>query len=182
MLLNFFIKNKPKNKIDYYKIINSEISMLKEAEETIKLTEDIIDKLNNKIYDYSLQLNKLLSMINDAIFTLDENGNIMSSNTSANTIFSYNPNELIGVNFNDIVHDDLNSSIIEKIAEKCENHVYYYKKCKAIKKNKDLFYIEMSISKILKSDGTYYFLIILKDITNNIKIISDLKNNNKKGV
>ena len=118
MLLNFFIKNKPKNKIDYYKIINSEISMLKEAEETLKLTEDIIDKLNNKIYDYSLQLNQLLSMINDAIFTLDENGNIISSNTSANAIFSYNPNELIGVNFNDIVHDELNSSIIEKIAEK----------------------------------------------------------------
>lgn len=179
MLLNFFHKNK--NKIDYYKIINSEISMLKEAEETLKLTEDIIDKLNNKIYDYSLQLNKLLSMINDAIFTLDEKGNILSSNNSADTIFSYNVGELIGINFNDIVHDDLNSSIIEKIAEKCENQVHYYKKCKAIKKNKDLFYIEMSISKILKSDDKYYFLIILKDITNNIKTINKLKTIIKKG-
>lgn len=181
--INYFKrKNNKNNKIDHYKIINCELSMLKETRETLELANDIIKKLNNKIYDYSLHLDKLLHMINDAIITLDENGIIMSSNNSANEIFSYSGNELIGIDFNNIVHDNLNTDIIEKIAKKCENHVYYYKKCKGIKKNKELFYIEMSISKILKSDGTYYFLIILKDITNNIKIISDLKKDNKKGV
>ncbi|AXH72912.1 MAG: PAS domain S-box [Caudoviricetes sp.] len=178
IIKKYFNKNKKTN-IDYKKIMDKEILVLQETEETLKIAEDIIKKLQNKIYDDHLYLEKILYMINDAILTVDKEGKILSSNNNANYIFGYDPSQLNGKKFNDIVKSNFNSSYIEYISNKCEKHVYYYKKCKGIKKDNQEFYIELSISKIINSNDDYYFIIILKDITLDINKINKLAN--KKG-
>lgn len=176
-MFNIFKKEKEISKVN---LIEINTDLLKEAKETLDIANDIVVTLQNKIDDYIEQIQKLSNMINDAIITTDENGNILSSNIYAGKIFGYSHEELICMNFNEIIYKDtINDIYLNKISDKCEKEIYYYKKGQAIKKDGSVFFFEMSISKLTRTDNTIYYIMIIKDISKEIELTKDLKKDKK---
>lgn len=154
---------------DLKKISQVDITILQEAAETISLAEDVVRSLKSKLDDYVVQIQKISSMINDAVIMTNVNGIIESVNTSAANIFGYSDKELIGIPFSVLLSESITDmSYLDNIAIKCEHEIQYYKECMGIKKDKDSIHIELSVSKIHKANKSIYYIIIIKDVTSRV--------------
>ena len=171
-MFNFFKRKVSKTRFDestLEKISKIDITLIQEAEETISVAAEVVQSLKSKIDDYDIQMQKISSMINDAVIMTNCNGIIENINKSAENIFGYENIDLKGLPFSILLEESItNISYIDDIAQQCEKEIQYHKECKGIKKDKSIIYIEISVSKIKKTNNKIYYIIIIKDVTTRV--------------
>lgn len=134
--------------------ISRDITKQKYAEETLKHSEE--------------RFRSVAHSANDAIVTIDSDGNILGWNRGAENIFGYKETEIIGEPLNIIIPENyIRQHIKSKILLERRNPEYdKYKpvELEGMKKNGDSFPIELSLSEWETSEGKFYSGIV-RDIT-----------------
>ncbi len=134
--------------------ISRDITKQKYAEETLKHSEE--------------RFRSVAQSANDAIITIDYDGNILGWNRGAENIFGYRETEIIGESLNVIIPEDfIKQHIKSKILlekRKPEYNKYKHFELAGLRKNRDAFPIELSLSEWETSEGRF-FTGIVRDIT-----------------
>lgn len=149
------------------KIEESNKLFLEAALDTISIANDLTSALKEKIYDQTEQINKISDLLYDGMFLIDENGFIFSDNKAAKDIFGYdqdirkNIKDLIDINFDNNLMNKLYDIIISRNPNP-------YELFNGIKQDKSLFYIDVSIARLERSDKSIYYLMIIRDTTDRV--------------
>jgi PAS domain S-box-containing protein len=134
--------------------ISRDITKQKYAEETLKHSEE--------------RFRSVTHSANDAIITIDFDGNILGWNRGAENIFGYKETEIIGESLNIIIPEDYvkqhikNKILLER--RRPEYNKYKPVELAGMRKNGDFFPIELSLSEWETSEGKFYTGIV-RDIT-----------------
>ena len=134
--------------------ISRDITKQKYAEETLKHSEE--------------RFRSVAHSANDAIITIDYNGNILGWNRGAENIFGFKDTEIIGESLNTIIPEDyIKKHIKSKILlerRRLKNDKYIPVELAGLRKNGETFPIELSLSEWETTEGKF-FTGIVRDIT-----------------
>ncbi len=134
--------------------ISRDITGSKKTEEALKQSEE--------------RFRSVAQSANDAIISTDNNGKILLWNKGAENAFGYIDSEAIGQSLNMIIpkeYLDLHISGMARLKAGGEKHVIGKTvELKGLKKNGQIFPIELSLSEWSTSEGTF-FTAIVRDIT-----------------
>ncbi len=134
--------------------ISRDITKQKYAEETLKHSEE--------------RFRSVAHSANDAIITIDYDGNILGWNRGAENIFGYKDTEIIGESLNTIIPEDyIKKHIKSKILlerRRLKDDRYIPIELAGLRKNGETFPIELSISEWDTTEGKF-FTGIVRDIT-----------------
>lgn len=162
-------KNLMKDLQDMIRIKESHTAFTTIAEETINLTDGLTKAIQNKISDYENQIESLSHMMSDALLMADENGRITSANDIALKLFDINEPSIKGISvitlfrlpeyftFKDFIHQSIKTT-----PDLEEDFIVHLDENRAI-------YTDVSVASITKSDGSTYYIIIVRDITERIE-------------
>lgn len=121
------------------------------------------------------------------IYKMDENGNITFANKSLLETSSYSKEEILNLNFNDIIHPDVPKEYIEKVWSSIKNDEVWNGNTKFITKEKEPFYLKNTIFRQEKNSSNEYITIGFLTTQESIekrefqkKVIQSLQNFNKK--
>lgn len=167
-------KRKQKNKEILEKIVQQDKTLLENTHETIMIAQDVIKALEAKLDDYVNQVSKISLLIKDSLIMTDANGLIESINPFAEKMFGYSSNELIGKSLSELFDIDPRNFMIDLLYLH-NNKKYFHEKFMGVKKNGELIYIDLTLSEVLKSDNTKYYIIIIKDVSERIDFINKIK-------
>jgi len=148
------------------------ISLIQGENNFVEVMRDISDKyhalrvLSQNVSEQREMLNSML----DAVITIDETGEIFSFNKSAEILFGYTDEEIIGKNVNQLMPDFIASQhdgYLERYVETGEAHVVgIVQEVEAQRKNKELFPMRLSVAELPKSsDGKKRFIGSCQDLT-----------------
>ena len=148
-----------------------EVSKLKESEARLKQKEKELQENEDKF-------RTIAQTAIDAIILADVHGNIIFWNKSAQRIFGYTEDEIFGKSLTILMPERYRAAHIkglERIKSTGES-VYIGKTTEmhALRKNGDVFPIELSVS-MWKTGEEYYYSGILRDITKRKNLESELK-------
>ena len=141
-----------------------------------------------KYFKYKEELRKdevknYLDSVNSVafIYKMDGNGNITSMNDMMLEITGYKENDIAKLSFYDIIHPDIPKKYIEQTWESIRNDKVWKGNTKFITKNKDEFYLNSTIFKLISEEESYITIAFLttkenlekrnfhKKVINNIK-------------
>ncbi len=127
-----------------------------------------LQKLNTKLEQSEMKFRSVVQTANDAIISGDINGNIISWNKCAQTIFGYAEGEVLGKPLTILMPEqyrDLFSSKLEQLRSTGE---FNYKgrtfESHGLRKNGSEFSVEISIATWKTEEGTF-FTGIIRDVT-----------------
>ncbi|MES2207441.1 MAG: response regulator [Pseudomonadota bacterium] len=121
-------------------------------------------------------LNAVVSTVVDGIIIFGKNGVIESFNSSAERLFGYLSDEVIGHNIALLVPDlfqSIDSFYLELGSDKEKRVMEFRPEIQAKHKNNSLFLIELGIS-IFEVEGTKTFVCSVRDITERKQLIANL--------
>lgn len=156
------------------KIVQQDQNLLETTQETILIAQDIIKALELKIDDYVNQVSKISLLIKDSLIMTNENGLIESINPFAEKMFGYPNNELIGKPLSNLFDID-SVNFMSELLYLHNNKKYFHENFMGIKKTGERIYIDLTLSEVIKSDGTKYYIIIIKDVSERIDFINKIK-------
>jgi len=140
----------------------------------LSIRTDITER--KKAEEEHLLFELIINSSDDAIISKDLNGNIMSWNRGAETIFGYTTKEALGKHISLIIPPEYLSDelmIMEKIRQGV--HVEHYE-TKRLKKNERQIHVSLMVSPIKNTDGNIIGVSkIARDITNRKSLESELK-------
>lgn len=115
---------------------------------------------------------------NDAIISINSNGNIVEWNQGAEKIFGYTKKEIVGKQLELLIpkrYTELHERQFENVVEGGEHHIKNKTvELSAIHKNGDEFPIELSVSEWETSSGKF-FTGIIRDISERTKAFEEIK-------
>ncbi|NOR75985.1 MAG: SpoIIE family protein phosphatase [Draconibacterium sp.] len=111
----------------------------------------------------------IIDNANDAIITIDEKQNIVLFNPAASEIFGYENEEIIGKSLLELLPEEYRDNHINNInafkqSPESSKQMSQRSEVKGKRKNGELFYAEISISK-QKIENQYQFTAFLKDVS-----------------
>ncbi|KAB2333500.1 bifunctional diguanylate cyclase/phosphodiesterase [Bacillus mesophilum] len=147
---------------------------------TIILASTFLDRRFQQKTDQLQFLDNMYQSIimtaNDAIVLADSNGNIIAWNNAAEAIFYYKENEIIGKNLDVIIPVNYrkahNKGLKDFIASGKEQIIGKSVELEGLRKNGEVFSIELTLSTLTNDENTYFSGII--------RDISERKKNEKK--
>ena len=108
----------------------------------------------------SSKLQSILNSIADAVINFDEHGNILAFNRSAEVMFGYRAEEIIGTDFLQLLPHDSDDKYQAAIAESTKAHsegrTVTGKELPAMRKDGEVFPMLLSVSKIITEQGILY--------------------------
>lgn len=172
-MFNIF-KKKKENKELLQKIVEQDKTLLENTQETILIAQDVIKALEAKLDDYVNQVSKISILIKDSLIMSDQDGYIESINPFAEKMFGYTKEELIGSSLSELFDiDPIN--FMNELIYLHNNKKYFHEKFMGVKKNGERIYIDLTLSEVIKSDGTKYYIFIIKDVSERIDFINKVK-------
>ncbi|MGD9581468.1 MAG: PAS domain S-box protein, partial [Vampirovibrionia bacterium] len=143
------------------------------------ITEHIL--MQNKLKESEQKFHAISDSALDPIIMIDSNGNTMYWNNSAQKVFGYTSEEVMGKSLHDLVvpakYKNAISNGLVKFKETGKGPVIGSTiKVSAVTKEKKDITLEISISSI-KLDGEWYAIAIARDITLKNKLETELRNN-----
>lgn len=167
-------KKKKENKELLQKIVEQDKTLLENTQETILIAQDVIKALEAKLDDYVNQVSKISVLIKDSLIMTDQNGFIESINPFAEQMFGYTKEELIGSSLSELF-DITSDNFMNDLIFLHNNKKYFHEKFSGVKKNGERIYIDLTLSEVMKSDGTVYYIFIVKDVSERIDFINKVK-------
>lgn len=108
------------------------------------------------------KLSLILDGIVDVLVTVNSRGLIQSANPAVERMFGYEPQEVIGMSFDNLTYPCLFGSGFDNLDEIIYDNGKY--ELRGVKKNKETFFIEVSITEVVyKYDNL--FILLVRDIT-----------------
>lgn len=141
--------------------------------------EELIESKNKELKQY-------LSIINNvaSILKMDVNGKITYANSHFLQSFKAEKNEILGKNFENIIHKDMAKGFITSMWEDIRNDKIWNENIKFLNNENDFFYINSTIFKVYNEDKIEYIKIgflSTKEVSEkrefHKKIIENVKNN-----
>lgn len=132
--------------------------------------EDITKEktLIHKEQDATKYLATIIDNLNDVIVTVNEDGLILTANSRLRDVFGYDPDELIGKNVSCLMpnpYADLHQQYIGSYLKTGNAKILGIgREVPAMKKNQQVFPIELALTEVLQDDKRI-FIGIIKDIT-----------------
>ena len=135
--------------------------------------EDRITELENHIKDWEIRHHTLLNTLSDALITIDHQGIIKTFNHSAESIFGYRSDEVIGQKVNILMpepHNVEHDKYMKRYINTGRRHIIGTdREVMAQRKDGSTFPIELAVSEMWL-DGELQFTGLIKDITERKKI------------
>ena len=145
------------------------------------MNNDSADK--NSLEDYSARLEAVLNTVIDGIITIDHLGTIHSFNRSAERIFGYTPEEVIGHNVKMLMPDPYHrehDSYLKNYQDTGEEKIIGKgREVKAQRKNGSIFSMELGVNEMAVS-GERMFVGTIRDISDRKKAEEELRDNQAK--
>lgn len=142
-------------------------------QELIQLNERLnrLNILLEEKFKEAQHLANVTKYSHDAIYTRDLKGIITSWNRSAERIFGYKPEEIIGQSVEILIPEDLKSSFKNEFTEANEGNEVVHARTKRLTKSGHLVDVEVSVSPIKDEQGNIvYISVITRDVTEKKKI------------
>src|ERR1700691_6421550 len=167
-MFNFFKYTKKNETIDNKSKVVQQ-NFLSTTTDIIELSQDIIYSLKNKINDYVNQINSISEILSDALILVDDVGCIKNLNNSALLLFGYFEKDLIDYNLSKIfdIQKNINMDELYLMVRKPNKH--QYENFRGVKSSGEKIFIDISANKIIKIDKSYYYVMIIRDVTLRVK-------------
>lgn len=137
----------------------------------------IQQKLRETEHNYAAYLTAIVDNLNDAVISIDIDGNIITANRTMSTIFGYRPKEIIGENISVLMpepHSSMHPNYIQHYLETGNAKIIgNNRELMAKHKSGRLFPIELSLSEVVQQ-GQRQFVGIVRDITKQRKAMEDI--------
>lgn len=151
--------------------LSLEVARLKESETHLKQTEEELRESEDRF-------RTIAQTAVDAIILADVHGNIIFWNESARLIFGYTQDEISGKSLTILMPEqyrDAHRKGLELIkATGKSKYIGKTTEMHALRKNGDIFHVELSVS-MWKAGEEYYYSGIVRDITKRKNLESELK-------
>ena len=162
----------------------------KAAKGTMNLAADVTETLQARIDDYTTQIDQTARLLNDALMLVSPEGNIQSFNPAAERTFGWKKREVIGKKIgllfqfpeNTAVNAEFMESFMDKVNTDDEVSSVNYEEFMGRCKNNNLIYVDVSASKVVRTDKKVYYIILVRDVTqrvNHSKLIQELAERNQ---
>lgn len=132
------------------------------------------------------KLNAILKTIVDGVVTVDKDGLITSFSPSAERIFGYSENDMLGRRILDIISEEKQKTfnMYVKVYTNSEQageagDIGFVHETIGKRKNGDLFPIEVGLNKINMENGESVVTALIRDITSAVDAKKELENKNK---
>lgn len=146
--------------------------------QAIEVIRDVTDEMKAKmeLKKSEAKYESLFKCINDPVAVFDREGNLTDFNEHLIKAFGYTPEELKKMKFQDFVHPENVAEAVEKFKKqvKCESTDRVYV-VRALNKQKDIFYLEMSMHPYMESGNLTGLEVIMRNVMERKKAIESLK-------
>lgn len=162
----------------------------KAAKGTMNLAADVTETLQARIDDYSTQIDQTSRLLSDALMLVSAEGEIQSYNPAAERMFGWKKREIlnkkIGLLFqfptDTVVDAQFMEHFMGQVNADDEFSSVNYEEFMGVCKDKTTIYIDVSASKVVRSDKKTYYIILVRNVThrvNNSKMIRELAERNQ---
>ncbi|WP_169053521.1 PAS domain S-box protein [Alteraurantiacibacter aquimixticola] len=138
---------------------NDEVGMLAIA------FQNLIDSRN----EHDARVQAVIDNVVDAIISIDAYGTVLAYNPASEAIFGYKPEEVVGQNIKLLMPERISvehDGYLATYRETGQRHIVgITRELQARRKDGSLFPMELSVSQVDLSDGSYMFTGIVRDIT-----------------
>lgn len=172
--------------------LKSQEALQEAAADARDIAGQVTGTLQAKIDEYATQLDQTAKLLSDALLLVDQNGIVTSHNKAVQRIFGWDKKELNGMSMTSLFDfgdpaPEMNMAFLTEFCQKVnedtlECGAVYYEDFRAIHKNGDRLYVDVSASSLLRSDQKMYFIIVVRDVTlrvHNAQMIEDLASRNQ---
>ncbi|GAB4378689.1 MAG: hypothetical protein Kow0042_27350 [Calditrichia bacterium] len=118
------------------------------------------EKVKKALQESELKFRSIFETTHDAVVLLDKNLNIIAWNYGAKNIFGYDESEILGQPVIHLLTPDTINCHHEDIAQYFELIIGQTVELQAVRKNKEIFPVELSLSSWETDKGTYYSAIV----------------------
>lgn len=157
--------------------LESQTAMVEAASDTMQLAQDVTIGLQSKIEDYVSQIESTSKMLSDALLLVNSHGIIESFNPAAEKIFGWTKCQMIGKTYDALFKFEDTDVLTERYLDRFVADVMVedltlpvqYEDFRGICADGRLLYIDVSASKLTRSDGHTYYLILVRDVTKRVE-------------
>ncbi|MDH5546131.1 MAG: PAS domain S-box protein [Gammaproteobacteria bacterium] len=149
---------------------NNEIASLVSAFSEMSMS---LNNTQKELIDNATRVQTVLNTVSDGVITIDAKGVIVSVNQSMQDIFGYSEDEMVGNRVNMLMDDAASSThdgyLMNYRDTKEQISIGIGRQLDAIRKNGEVFPIEISVSDVT-IEGNTYFVGTIRDISERIKV------------
>lgn len=167
-------RNKEQIRIDkeqQNKIALSQKILLDAAVSTVDVAQYVTTKLKQNLEDAIKQFNSTVSIMSDALFICDLDGNIKACNPASERIFHCENKNIINESilsfFNTIHHEKIEK--MESLWNILKSDEKETISLNGVSKNGIVFPVEITTTRLGKSDGSISILVLIRDMSDTIK-------------
>jgi PAS domain S-box-containing protein len=154
--------------------LSSSEALEKAAKGTMNLAADVTMTLQAKIDDYVTQIDSTARLLSDALLTVTPEGNIQSFNPAAEEMFGWKKRDIMGKNIallfqfkeEQVIDKAFMDNLIQQVdmdsGSEYESFMGLYKEGRSI-------YVDVSASKITRTDKEAYYIMVVRDVTHKVK-------------
>lgn len=159
------------------RVENSRAELVAAAETTFTLAQDITETLKDRVDDYKKRIDATDIVVYDPLIMVDSRGFIETFNSAAEDIFGYKARQIVGRNISqlfqsDKVREPSFQDILNTFTSNSPQYSNFMDKVTSMKgrrKNGDVFFTTVSMSKFQKSDKSLNYLFLIQDVTEDIE-------------
>ena len=153
---------------DTLKIKESQQNFNSIAYDTIEMTKSVAQTLKDKISDYANQIESMSHMMSDALLIADKDGIITSTNDAASELFEFDTNSAIGSSVISLFKLQGCFTFEDFIQASINTTKDIYEDFEVTTSSGKIVYTDVSVACVTKTDGTVYYIIVIRDVTERI--------------
>jgi PAS domain S-box-containing protein len=165
------------------KVRDSQRLLLEAATATADAAQDVTAKLKARLDESLRQLESTAKLLSDALIICTQNGRIDTFNQAAERIFGWSASDLVGHHINMLFRklDQPVLTIDDVVHLLTSSHPHNDAETTNVLRGKrrsgELFYIDGSVTRMDRMDGTTITMLLIRDVSDQIKLQTDLKLN-----
>ncbi|MES2285100.1 MAG: PAS domain S-box protein [Bacteroidota bacterium] len=145
-----------------------------------KIDEENIQKYIQELRNSEQHIKAIFDNAPDPVIVIDEKSNVVKWNPKAETVFGWKASEVLGKSFNEIIVPDRFQELYKKGFELFSTNEEWNLlnkplEIEAVNHQGIEFPVSLSISSFKMDNKKYYFICFVRDITENKKILEELK-------
>ena len=159
-------KKRKRDKDQEDKISKSQNVLKDAALTTVEMAEFVVSKLKNRLDDAIKQFDSTIAIMSDALLICDTDGHIKAINPAAQSMFQYSFNEITSLTILDLFHSHtadiyVPSDFWNILKPDTTQETIGLK---GLRKNKEEFQSEVSLTRLERSDKTVVYLMLIRDV------------------